>query len=100
MGSVTAYDLDVSDRKAVIAHAEKVVQDLGKVNLVVNNAGVLVTGNLLDLTWDDIDWLLGINLGGVISGSKAFLPYLIASGDGHLVNVSSMFGPWRSRVPT
>jgi NADP-dependent 3-hydroxy acid dehydrogenase YdfG len=92
IGSVTAYDLDVADRAAVIAHAEKVVRDLGRVNLVVNNAGVSVTGNLLDLAWDDIDWLLGINLGGVISGSKAFLPHLIASGDGHLVNVSSMFG--------
>lgn len=89
---VRAYELDVSDRAAFLAHADEVVRDLGPVNLVVNNAGVAVSANVLDMSFEDLDWLLGINLMGVITGSKAFLPHLIASGDGHLVNISSVFG--------
>ncbi|HLI54796.1 MAG TPA: SDR family NAD(P)-dependent oxidoreductase [Acidimicrobiales bacterium] len=89
---VRAYSVDVADRGAVLAHAEQVVSDFGKVNLVVNNAGVAVAGTIADTTFEDLDWLLGINLGGVINGTKAFLPHLIASGDGHLVNLSSVFG--------
>ena len=89
---VRAYELDVSDRAAFLAHADEVVRDFGQVNLVVNNAGVAVAANVLDMSFEDLDWLLGINLLGVITGSKAFLPHLIASGDGHLVNISSVFG--------
>jgi NAD(P)-dependent dehydrogenase (short-subunit alcohol dehydrogenase family) len=90
--TVKAYHLDVADRQGVLAHAEQVVSELGKVNLVVNNAGVAVAGTIADTTFEDLDWLLAINLGGVINGTKAFLPHLIASGDGHLVNLSSVFG--------
>jgi NAD(P)-dependent dehydrogenase (short-subunit alcohol dehydrogenase family) len=89
---VRSYALDVADRAAFLAHAEDVARDFGQVNLVVNNAGVAVAATALEMTFDDLDWLLGINLLGVITGSKAFLPHLIASGDGHLVNLSSVFG--------
>jgi NAD(P)-dependent dehydrogenase (short-subunit alcohol dehydrogenase family) len=91
-GKVVPYRLDVADRAAVLAHAEEVASTFGSVHLVVNNAGVAVAGTVEETTFDDFDWLLGINLYGVINGSKAFLPHLIASGDGHLVNVSSVFG--------
>jgi NAD(P)-dependent dehydrogenase (short-subunit alcohol dehydrogenase family) len=86
------YRLDVADRQAVLAHSEEVMRDLGSVNLVVNNAGVALMATVEDMTWEDFDWLMGINFGGVINGTKAFLPHLIASGDGHLVNISSVFG--------
>ncbi|MBV9486164.1 MAG: SDR family NAD(P)-dependent oxidoreductase [Frankiaceae bacterium] len=87
-----AYELDVAKREAMVAHAEQVVADFGAVNLVVNNAGVGLMANVVDMSWEDFDWLMGINFWGVIHGTKAFLPHLIASGDGHLVNISSVFG--------
>ncbi|MCL8025085.1 SDR family NAD(P)-dependent oxidoreductase [Nocardioides bruguierae] len=84
--------LDVADRAAVLAYADDVAETFGRVNLVVNNAGVALAGDLVDLEFEDIDWLLGVNLHGVLNGTKAFLPHLIASGEGHLVNISSLFG--------
>jgi NAD(P)-dependent dehydrogenase (short-subunit alcohol dehydrogenase family) len=86
------YELDVADRSAVVNHATDVVGEFGTVNLVVNNAGVGLMANVVDMSWEDFDWLIGVNFFGVINGSKAFLPHLIASGDGHLVNISSVFG--------
>ncbi|HET6288999.1 MAG TPA: SDR family NAD(P)-dependent oxidoreductase [Amycolatopsis sp.] len=87
-----AYALDVADRDAVLAHAEEVAVDFGGANVVVNNAGVALGATVEEMSWDDYDWLMGINLGGVVNGTKAFLPQVIASGDGHIVNLSSVFG--------
>jgi len=84
--------LDVADRDAVYAHADAVTERFGRVNLVFNNAGVALSANVIDMQWDDFEWLMGINFWGVTYGTKAFLPHLIASGDGHIVNVSSVFG--------
>ncbi|WP_067829021.1 SDR family NAD(P)-dependent oxidoreductase [Nocardia inohanensis] len=87
-----AYQLDVTDRAAVYAHADEVVADFGKVNIVINNAGVSLTANIEDVAWEDLEWIFGINFWGTAHGTKAFLPHVIASGDGHIANVSSMFG--------
>ncbi|MXG91947.1 SDR family NAD(P)-dependent oxidoreductase [Nocardioides flavescens] len=84
--------LDVSDRGAMQRYALDVVQDLGRVNVVINNAGVALSGDLDDLDYSDIDWIIGVNFWGVVHGTKEFLPHLIASGDGHVVNLSSLFG--------
>ena len=84
--------VDVSDRAAVAAWADGVVEELGRVNLVVNNAGVTATGDFADLAYEDLDWIVGVNFWGVVHGSKEFLPHLVASGDGALVNISSLFG--------
>ncbi|GAB3254198.1 SDR family NAD(P)-dependent oxidoreductase [Nocardioides dilutus] len=84
--------LDVADRDAMARYALDVVQHFGRVNVVVNNAGVSLTGDLNDLEYADIDWIVGVNLWGVLHGTKEFLPHLIASGDGHVVNLSSLFG--------
>ena len=89
---VRAGRLDVADRAAFTAYAEETAQAFGRVNVVVNNAGVSLSGDLLDLSWEDMDWITGINLGGVVHGTKLFLPHLIASGEGHVVNISSLFG--------
>lgn len=89
---VRAYPLDVSDRAAMLAHADQVATDFGPVNLVVNNAGVALLGTVEEMSFEDIDWLMGINFWGVINGTKAFLPRLIESGAGHVVNISSVFG--------
>ena len=89
---VRGYQVDVADRAAVLAHASEVAGDFGVVNLVVNNAGVAVVSTSEAMAWEDFDWLMGINFWGVVHGSRAFLPHLISSGDGHLVNMSSVFG--------
>jgi NAD(P)-dependent dehydrogenase (short-subunit alcohol dehydrogenase family) len=91
-GKVVTYDLDVADRQAVLEHAEKVAATFGSVNMVFNNAGVAVSATVLEMSFEDLDWLLGIDLYGVINATKAFLPHLIASGDGNLINISSVFG--------
>ncbi|MEU8899101.1 SDR family NAD(P)-dependent oxidoreductase [Nocardia sp. NPDC048505] len=87
-----AYRLDVTDRAAVYVHAEQVQADLGRANLLVNNAGVSLTATVEELSWEDFEWIVAINFWGVMYGTKAFLPQLIASGDAHIANVSSMFG--------
>jgi NADP-dependent 3-hydroxy acid dehydrogenase YdfG len=84
--------LDVADRDAMGRYALDIVQHFGRVNVVVNNAGVSLTGDFTDLEYNDIDWIMGVNLWGVLHGTKEFLPHLIASGDGHVVNLSSLFG--------
>jgi NAD(P)-dependent dehydrogenase (short-subunit alcohol dehydrogenase family) len=89
---VQAARLDVADRAAFAAYAAGVAAHFGRVNVVVNNAGVALAGDFVDLAYDDLDWIVGINLWGVVHGSKEFLPHLIASGEGHLVNISSLFG--------
>ncbi|WP_034272284.1 SDR family NAD(P)-dependent oxidoreductase [Haloechinothrix halophila] len=84
--------LDVADREAVHANADAVAGEFGRVNLVFNNAGVALTADVTEMSWDDFEWIVNINFWGVMHGTKAFLPHLIDSGDGHLVNVSSVFG--------
>jgi hypothetical protein len=90
--NVRSDRLDVSDRVAFTAYAATVVEHFGRVNVVINNAGVALAGDLADLSYEDMDWIVGINFWGVVHGTKEFLPHLIASGDGHVVNLSSLFG--------
>jgi butyryl-CoA dehydrogenase len=87
---VTAQRLDVSDRGATYAWADQVVEDHGKVNLIFNNAGVALGATVQEMSYDDFEWLMNINFWGVIHGTKAFLPHLLAAGEGHVVNVSSV----------
>ena len=84
--------LDVSNRSAVFAHAEDVRRDFGTAHVVINNAGVTVVGTIEHLTIEEIEWQLGINLWGVIYGTKAFLPMMLAQSEGCIVNISSVFG--------
>jgi NAD(P)-dependent dehydrogenase (short-subunit alcohol dehydrogenase family) len=89
---VTTLQVDVADRAAVEAWADRVVADHGRVNLIVNNAGVAVGASVEGTTYEDFEWLMGINFWGVVYGTKAFLPHLKAAGEGHVVNISSVFG--------
>lgn len=84
--------LDVADRAAFQAYAQEVVQHFGRVNAVVNNAGVALAGPFEEIKYDDFEWIMNINFWGVVNGTKEFLPHLIESGDGHIVNISSLFG--------
>ena len=89
---VTSQHLDVADRAAVYAWADQVVADHGKVNLIFNNAGVALGATVEAMSYEDFEWLMDINFWGVVYGTKAFLPHLKASGEGHVVNLSSVFG--------
>jgi NAD(P)-dependent dehydrogenase (short-subunit alcohol dehydrogenase family) len=89
---VTSRRLDVAERDAFEAWATEVVAEHGTVNLVFNNAGVALGASIEGMSYDDFEWLMNINFWGVVHGTKSFLPHLKASGDGHLVNVSSVFG--------
>jgi NAD(P)-dependent dehydrogenase (short-subunit alcohol dehydrogenase family) len=89
---VTSARVDVADRHAVHAWADQVVADHGGANLVVNNAGVALGALVEHMTYEDLEWLMGINFWGVVHGTKAFLPHLKRTRDGHIVNVSSVFG--------
>ncbi|MGH3861122.1 SDR family NAD(P)-dependent oxidoreductase [Actinokineospora sp.] len=90
-GEVRKYKLDVADRDAIYAHAEQVAADFGKVDLVINNAGVALQGTVAQMSDEDMHWIMDVDFWGVAHGSRAFLPHLVAS-RGHLVNVSSVFG--------
>lgn len=90
---VDAQRLDVADQAAVFAYAEHCQQQFGSVNLVINNAGVaLGAGPLWETPIEEFKWLMNINFGGVLSGTKAFLPILQQAEWGHIVNISSLFG--------
>ena len=89
---VKSYPLDVSSREAFYAHAEEVKKDFGTAHYVFNNAGV-ASGKLInEMEIEEFEWLLGINLWGVIYGTKAFLPMMLKQKEGCVVNVSSVFG--------
>jgi NAD(P)-dependent dehydrogenase (short-subunit alcohol dehydrogenase family) len=84
--------VNVADREAVHAWAEQVVSDFGQVNAIFNNAGVAQGGTVEGNEYADYEWIMNINFWGVVHGTKAFLPHIKASGSGHIVNVSSVFG--------
>ena len=89
---VTSQRVDVADRAAVFEWADQVVADHGTVNLIFNNAGVALGATIEAMSYEDFEWLMSINFWGVVHGTKAFLPHLKAAGEGHIVNLSSVFG--------
>jgi NADP-dependent 3-hydroxy acid dehydrogenase YdfG len=89
---VHSQQLNVAERQAVSAYAEAVVAHFGIVNQVYNNAGIAYNGNVEDAEFKDIERVMDVDFWGVVNGTKAFLPHVIASGDGHIVNISSLFG--------
>jgi len=89
---VTTHVVDVADRDQVYKWADDVVSKHGRVDMIINNAGVGVAETIEDITYDDLEWIMNINLWGVIYGTKAFLPYLKQRSDAHIVNLSSLFG--------
>ncbi|MCG8311793.1 MAG: SDR family oxidoreductase [Pseudomonadales bacterium] len=88
----TFQPVDVANKDAVYQWANQVVADHGKVNMIMNNAGVGLGDTVETMQYDDFEWLMNINFWGVVYGTKAFLPYLKQSGEGHIINVSSVFG--------
>jgi NAD(P)-dependent dehydrogenase (short-subunit alcohol dehydrogenase family) len=89
--SIAAIELDVTDRAAYAETARHMDEELGGIDILVNNAGVGVEGPVLEATYADWDFGLGVNLGGVINGLQSILPQMIARGrGGHVVNTASL----------
>ncbi|WP_431952391.1 SDR family NAD(P)-dependent oxidoreductase [Nocardia lijiangensis] len=84
--------LDVAEREAVLLYADAVKAHFGVVHQVYNNAGIAFHGDVVRSEFKDIERIMDVDFWGVVNGTKAFLPMLIESGDGHVVNVSSLFG--------
>lgn len=89
---VTRQRLDVSSKDAVDAWAAQVQRDHQRVNLIINNAGVALGAPAATVKPSDFEWIMDINFWGVVWGTQAFLPLLKQSGEGHVVNISSVFG--------
>ncbi len=90
--NVSLHLVDVAKREAMSDFAGAVIAEHGAVHIVVNNAGVSLTVNFEDQTLDDLEWIVNINLWGVIHGCHFFLPHIQAQDEGHIVNLSSVFG--------
>ena len=89
---VTIKKLDVADRVAVKEWVEETVQDHGSVNMIFNNAGVALASTVEGASYEELEWIVNINFWGVVYGTKEFLPFIKQTGDGHIVNISSLFG--------
>ncbi len=89
---VTTHVVDVANRDQVHQYADDVVKEHGRANIIINNAGVAVADSIEDVSYEDFEWIVGINFWGVVHGTKAFLPYIKKEPEGHIVNISSING--------
>lgn len=89
---VTAHVVDVSDKARMQEFAAQVAARHPSINILINNAGVSVNASFVDHSLEDFEWLMNINFWGVVYGCKFFLPYLLQADEGHVVNISSLFG--------
>ena len=89
---VKADRLDVTEREAFAVYADAVAEHFGRVNQIYNNAGIAFAGDVEASQFKDIERVMDVDFWGVVNGTKVFLPHLIASGDGHVINISSVFG--------
>lgn len=89
---VRTYEVDVGNEASMRDFAGSVDDEYGRVHLLVNNAGVTVSGEFMDQTLDDFRWVVDVNFWGVVYGCKFFIPMLERAGQGCIVNLSSLFG--------
>ncbi|MFW2077850.1 SDR family NAD(P)-dependent oxidoreductase [Acinetobacter sp. ULE_I010] len=89
---VTSKKVNVAKVEEMRAWAEETVQNHGSVNMIFNNAGVALGSTVEGATYEELEWIMNINFWGVVYGTKEFLPYIKKTGDGHIINISSLFG--------
>ena len=89
---VTSKKVNVAKLEEVRTWAEETEQNQGSVNMIFNNAGVALGSTVEGSNYEDLEWIMGINYWGVVYGTKEFLPYLKKTGEGHIINTSSLFG--------
>lgn len=84
--------VDVADKEQMRAWADDSARELGGINIVINNAGVALSQTVQNMDLEDVEWLFGINWWGVVYGTHYFMPHLRQADEGHIVNISSLFG--------
>lgn len=89
---VSTHLVNVAEREQVQYWAEQTVREHSQVNLIFNNAGVALASTVEGASYEDLAWITNINFWGVVYGTKEFLPYIKQTQDGHIVNISSIFG--------
>ncbi len=89
---VSQHVVDVADRALMQALPEQVLSEHGRINILINNAGVAVQSTIEDADLDNFEWIVGINFWGVVYGCRFFIPHLRKEDEAHIVNLSSMFG--------
>jgi len=89
---VSTHVMDVADKAAMEAFPQAVLDAHGRVDIIVNNAGVGVADRVESISMEDFEWIVGINFWGVVYGTRFFLPHMIKADSGHIVNISSLFG--------
>ena len=89
---VSTHLVDVANKQRMQEFASEVVEKHGAAHILINNAGVAVNATFLEQSLEDFEWLMGINFWGVVYGCKFFLPHILQAGEGHIVNISSLFG--------
>lgn len=94
-GKVLTVRADVTSRDDVFAIRDAALEELGRIDVWVNNAGRGITRSVLDLTEEDVDEMIDVNVKSAIYGAQAVVPHFIERGEGHLINISSFLG----RVP-
>lgn len=90
--AITTARVDVASASAMAEFARSVERDHGAAHILVNNAGVVIAGPFAEQRLEDLAWLVGINYWGVVHGCHFFLPLIRRQDEGHVVNLSSMFG--------
>jgi 3-oxoacyl-[acyl-carrier protein] reductase len=91
-GDAVFYQVDVANRESVNSLVEKVFQEFGRIDILVNNAGITRDGMMAKLSEDDFQSVLDVNLTGVFHCTQAFLPVIINSGSGKIINTASASG--------
>ncbi|WP_347456115.1 SDR family NAD(P)-dependent oxidoreductase [Acinetobacter sp. ANC 7454] len=89
---VTSKKVNVANLEEMRAWAAEVEKDHGSVNMIFNNAGVALGSTVEGASYDELEWIVGINFWGVVYGTKEFLPLIKKTGEGHIINISSLFG--------
>ncbi|MFV5491317.1 SDR family NAD(P)-dependent oxidoreductase [Acinetobacter sp. ASP199] len=89
---VTIKKVNVANLEEMRTWATEVEQDHGSVNMIFNNAGVALGSTVEGASYDELEWIVGVNFWGVVYGTKEFLPLIKKTGDGHIINISSLFG--------
>jgi NAD(P)-dependent dehydrogenase (short-subunit alcohol dehydrogenase family) len=91
-GYATVHPVDMGDRRQVYDFAESVMKQHGKIQILVNNAGVALTALIEEMEDSDFEWLMNINFWGMVHATRAFLPHFKTHDEAHIVNISSVFG--------
>lgn len=90
--SVSTHLVDTGNREQIYRYADEAAAHHGGVDVIINNAGVTVTESLERVSYEDFEWVININMWGVVYGTRAFLPLIKKRGKGHIVNISSING--------